>query len=62
MKMESFLLRTCILVLILLKEVGWKIEKAMYHQLELEDESRDITTFVTHAGLFRYKRLIFVQT
>ena len=30
-----------------------------YHQLELTPESRDITTFVTHCGLYRYKRLLF---
>ena len=30
-----------------------------YHQLELSVESRGITTFVTHTGLFRYKRLLF---
>ena len=30
-----------------------------YHQLELTDDSRGITTFVTHCGLFRYKRLLF---
>ena len=30
-----------------------------YHQIELEPESRDITTFSTHRGLFRYKRLMF---
>ena len=28
-----------------------------YHQLELDETSRDITTFNTHIGLFRYKRL-----
>jgi hypothetical protein len=28
-----------------------------YHQLELSPESRNITTFCTHLGLFRYKRL-----
>ncbi|VDI25706.1 Hypothetical predicted protein [Mytilus galloprovincialis] len=30
-----------------------------YHQIELKPESREITTFVTHKGLFRYKRLMF---
>jgi hypothetical protein len=30
-----------------------------YHQLELDPGSRDITTFSTHSGLYRYKRLIF---
>ena len=30
-----------------------------YHQIELEEESRHITTFATHLGPFRYKRLIF---
>ena len=30
-----------------------------YHQLELEPESRNITTFSTHIGLWRYKRLMF---
>ena len=30
-----------------------------YHQLELHEESRIITTFITHKGLFRYKRLMF---
>ena len=28
-----------------------------YHQLELDEDSRYITTFSTHLGLFRYKRL-----
>ncbi|XP_065058440.1 uncharacterized protein K02A2.6-like [Rhopilema esculentum] len=28
-----------------------------YHQLELSEESRNITTFSTQVGLFRYKRL-----
>ena len=28
-----------------------------YHQLELFPSSRQITTFITHAGLYRYKRL-----
>ena len=30
-----------------------------YHQLELHPESREITTFATPDGLFRYKRLLF---
>ena len=33
--------------------------KWAYHQIELEPESRDITTFVTHEELYRYKRLMF---
>ena len=30
-----------------------------YHQIELAPESRNITTFSTHKGLYRYKRLMF---
>jgi hypothetical protein len=30
-----------------------------FHQIELEEDSREITTFVTHKGLYRYKRLMF---
>ena len=30
-----------------------------YHQLELQESSRSITTFSTHIGFFRYKRLNF---
>ncbi len=30
-----------------------------YHQLELTPESRQITTFAVHNGVYRYKRLIF---
>ena len=30
-----------------------------YHQIELQENSRDITTFSTHIGLYRYKRLNF---
>ncbi|XP_017462168.1 PREDICTED: uncharacterized protein LOC108355515 [Rhagoletis zephyria] len=33
--------------------------KDAYHQLELHESSREITTFITHKGLFRYKRLLF---
>ena len=32
---------------------------AEYHQLELHPDSRNITTFSTHVGLRRYKRLNF---
>ena len=30
-----------------------------YHQLVLKENSRDIATFATHVGLYRYKRLNF---
>ena len=30
-----------------------------FHQIELEENSRDITAFSTHDGIFRYKRLSF---
>lgn len=30
-----------------------------FHQVELEEDSRDITTFITNRGLFRFKRLPF---
>ena len=33
--------------------------KWAYHQIDLDPESRNITTFPTHEGLFRYKRLMF---
>ena len=33
--------------------------KSAYHQLHLAEESRYLTTFVTHEGLFRYKRVCF---
>ena len=33
--------------------------RAGYHQILLTKEARSITTFVTHRGLFRYKRLPF---
>ena len=30
-----------------------------YHQLELKEKNRDIITFATHVGLYRYNRLCF---
>ncbi|XP_050335789.1 uncharacterized protein K02A2.6-like [Bactrocera neohumeralis] len=33
--------------------------KNAYHQIELDEASGEITTFITHKGLFRYKRLMF---
>ena len=30
-----------------------------FNQIELHEDWRDITTFITHEGLFRYKRLSF---
>ena len=33
-----------------------------FHQIELDEESRQITTFVMHRGLCRYKRLMFGST
>lgn len=33
--------------------------KQAYHQVEIAPSSRDITTFITKKGLFRYKRLMF---
>lgn len=33
--------------------------KQAFHQIELSQKSREITTFVTHTGIYRYKRLFF---
>ena len=33
-----------------------------FHQVELDERSREITTFVTHRGLYRYKRLMIGVT
>lgn len=33
--------------------------KWAFHQIELKEVSRGITTFVTHQGLYHYKRLMF---
>ncbi|MEL7309058.1 MAG: reverse transcriptase family protein [Pseudomonadota bacterium] len=33
--------------------------RAAYHQLEIREDSRDLTSFISHVGLFRYKRLPF---
>lgn len=33
--------------------------KQAFHQVELSEDCRDVTTFVTNWGLFRYKRLLF---
>nr|XP_034321902.1 uncharacterized protein K02A2.6-like [Crassostrea gigas] len=41
-------------------EVFSKLDlRSGYHQIELEEPSREITTFVTYKGLYRYKRLMF---
>lgn len=41
-------------------EVFSKLDlRSGYHQIELEESSREITTFVTYKGLYRYKRLMF---
>lgn len=33
--------------------------KDAFHQVEISEDSRDITTFITARGLYRYKRLMF---
>ena len=39
--------------------VVWLDLRWGFHQIELHEDSWDITTFITHEGLFRYKRLSF---
>lgn len=36
--------------------------KGGFHQVELDKRSREITTFVSHRGLYRYRRLMFGVT
>ena len=36
--------------------------RPVFHQIELDEESKDMTTFATHDGLFRCKRLSFGVT
>lgn len=33
--------------------------KDAFHQVELDEASRSVTTFITHRGMYRYKRLMF---
>jgi archaellum component FlaF (FlaF/FlaG flagellin family) len=33
--------------------------KSAYHQVDLHEDSRPLTTFITHDGLYRYKRVCF---
>lgn len=33
--------------------------KTAYHQIQLSEKSREITTFMTHQALYRYKHLMF---
>lgn len=33
--------------------------KQAFHQVELSEDCRDVTTFITNWGLYRYKRLLF---
>ena len=41
-------------------EVFRKLDlRSGYHQTELEESSRKITTFMTYQGLYRYKRQMF---
>ncbi|XP_055700122.1 uncharacterized protein K02A2.6-like [Phlebotomus papatasi] len=33
--------------------------KSAFHQVELDESSRHLTTFITHKGMYRFKRLMF---
>ena len=33
--------------------------KSAYHQLELDPESQDLTAFITHEGVFRFRKVCF---
>lgn len=52
-----------------IEDIRWKLNGARYfsrldikdafHQLALDDDSKPLTTFITHKGLYRYKRMLF---
>ncbi|XP_055585172.1 uncharacterized protein K02A2.6-like [Uranotaenia lowii] len=52
-----------------IEDIRWKLNgatifsrldiKDAFHQLEIDAASRPLTTFITHRGLYRYKRLMF---
>lgn len=33
--------------------------QSAYHQVLLHEDSRSLTSFITHEGLFRYKRVLY---
>lgn len=35
--------------------------QSAYYQMPLREDSRSLTTFITHDGLFRFKRVPFMQ-
>ncbi|XP_061506861.1 uncharacterized protein K02A2.6-like [Anopheles gambiae] len=52
-----------------IEDIRWRMNGAKYfsrldikdafHQLLLDEESKTLTTFITHRGLYRYKRMMF---
>ena len=52
----------------LIKELLWSKMystldlKSAYNQLELHEESRGLTAFITHEGLYRYRRVSYGQS